>query len=263
MQIKFKIFPLIGIAILLCLPAVLLLGGCGAGGVKPIEDSQSQFKRAMELFNKKKYYEAETEFQRFIYNFPGNTAVDTAQYYLAMCYFDDNDYALAGGEFKKLLTSFPASAFADDAQYRLAMSHYHQSPNYYLDQTDTYIAIEEFLNFLDKYAISEFSDSANFYLKEMRNKLARKTFKAGELYQKLNEYDPAVLYYDRVLDDYADSPFSEEALYHKGECLISLKKDIRARDAFLEYIDKYENGKFHKDATNKLRILEDKPQAKK
>ena len=242
---------------------IVALAGCGAPNVKPIEDPRTQFELARKLFDRGKYFQAESEFQRFIYNFPGNTAIDTAQYLLSMCYYKDKDYALGAGEFKKLLTSFPASDFADDAQYRLAMCHYFQSPGYALDQTDTFIAIEEFSNFLDNYPGSEFEDSVVIYLKDMRDKVAQKTFSTARLYQKLNYFDPAIMYYDRVLEDSPDSPFVPEALFRKGECYIKLEKYIQAREAFLEYIEKYKDQKYYEKATSALRRLEDMPQAEK
>ncbi|MBD3234654.1 MAG: outer membrane protein assembly factor BamD [candidate division Zixibacteria bacterium] len=238
-----------------------IIAGCGSKNVKPVADPDDQLKIAMKLYEKEKYYEAETEFQKFIYNYPGNKAVDTAQYYLGMSYYKDGDYALAAGEFKKFLTSFPASDFADDAQYHLAMSHYHQSPGYELDQSETRLAIDEFLNFLDGYPLSEHADSASVKLTEMRNKLAKKTFKTGRLYQKLNQFDPAILYYNRLITEYPESPYVEESVFRKGECYLKLEKDIKAREAFLEYLNRFENGKYHGDVVDHLRDLEDKPKA--
>jgi len=239
----------------------VIITGCGGHNVKPVADPQTQFDRAMKLYEKEKYYDAETEFQRFIYNYPGNTAVDTAQYYLGLCYYDDDDYALAAGEFNKLLTSFPVSEFSDDAQFKLAMSHYHQSPNYSLDQTDTYIAIDEFLNFVDTYSASELYDSASIYLGELRNKLAKKDFKTARLYQKMKRFDPAITYYSKQLEDYPDSPFSEESTFRVGECYLKIEKDVKAREAFLKYLDNFENGRFHENVVKILRELEDKPKA--
>ena len=242
---------------------ILILNNCGSDNIKPVEDARTQYEQAVKLYNKGKYYQAEIEFQRFIYNYPGNTAVDTAQYYLGMSYYKDKDYGMGAGEFKKLLTSFPASAFTDDAQYRLAMSHYYQSPGYALDQTDTFIAIEEFLNFLDNYPLSDYTDSVSLNLKAMRDKLARKAFSTARLYQKMHQSEPALIYYNKVLNDYTDSPFAAEALYRKGECYIKLGKYELARDALLEFTDNNKDHKYYEKATLILREMEDMPKAEK
>jgi outer membrane assembly lipoprotein YfiO len=143
------------------------------------------------------------------------------------------------------------------------MAHYHQSPDYALDQTDTHIAIDEFLTFLDNYPYSGFADSAVTHLSEMREKLALKNFKAARMYQKMNFYDPAILYYDHVLENYPQSSYSAEALYRKGECLIKLEKYLEARDSFLLYIEEYKDHKYYDDAVAKLREIEDLPKVER
>ena len=252
----------LSICILLVIP-LLAFNGCGSDNVKPVEDARTQFEKATKLYNKGKYYQAEIEFQHFIYNYPGNTAVDTAQYYLGMCYYKDKDYALGAGEFKKLLTSFPASAFADDAQFRLAMCHYFQSPGFALDQTDTIIAIEEFLNFLDNYPLSDLADSVSANLIELRNKLAKKSFNTARLYQKMNRTEPAIVYYNKVIDNYTDSPYAAESLYRKGECFKKLGKFSQAADALLEFVDNNKDHKYYEKAVAMLREMEDMPKAEK
>lgn len=249
------------------IPLSIIIGGaligCGSRYVKQHLGARDQYEYAMNLYKKEKYYQAAIEFQKFVYSFPGNNEVDTAQYYLGMCYYKDEDYALGAGEFKKILTSFPASEFADDAQYRLAMCHYYQSPKYSLDQTDTYIAIDEFLNFIDNFPASEYQDSAVIYLKELRNKLARKALANGRLYQGLNKYESAIVYYDMLLDRYPESPYAADALYRKGECLLVLEKYMEAREVFLEYLDRYQDHKFHDKTISILRDLENMPKAEK
>ncbi|MBD3169203.1 MAG: outer membrane protein assembly factor BamD [candidate division Zixibacteria bacterium] len=238
-----------------------ILAGCGGSNVKPVLDAEDQLKLATQLYEDGKYLKAESEFQRFIYNYPGNNAVDTAQFYLAMSYYMDKDYTLAAGEFNKVLTLFPSSEFADDSQYRLAMCHYHQSPHFALDQTDTEIAIENFMTFLDYYPFSEHADSANVYLTEMRDKLAKKAFRTARLYQKLKRFEPAVIYYDKVIDLYPESPYVPESVYRKAECYLELEQYEDARQALFEFIDTFKDHEFYKEATEKLRKLEDLPRA--
>ncbi len=250
---------MIFIALLIFTFAISVVGfyGCGAENIKPVASAKDQLKRAMDLYNKKKYYKAEIEFQKFVYNYPGVGAVDTAQFYLAMSYYKDKDYALAAGEFKRFLSSFPSSEFSDDAQYRLAMSHYHQSPSYPLDQTETYMAINGLISFLDTYPNSGYADSASVHLQELRNKLSHKLFSTGRLYQKMGYYDPAIMYYNKLLEDYPNSPFAEESVFRAGECYLKLEKYIPAREKLLSYVDSYKNGKFHKKAVSLLRKIED------
>jgi len=107
------------------------------------------------------------------------------------------------------------------------------------------------------YPSSGYADSASVHLQELRNKLSHKLFSTGRLYQKMGYYDPATMYYNKLLEDYPNSPFAEESVFRAGECYLKLEKYIPAREKLLSYVDSYKDGKFHKKAVSLLRKIED------
>jgi nicotinate-nucleotide adenylyltransferase len=215
----------------------ILLGLLGCGH-KPtlVLSVNEQFKVAKQYYDRNKYYKAQQEFEKLIYTYPGNTIIDTAQYYLSMSQYGQKDYIIAAGEFERLLASYPQSEFADDAQYQIGMCHYKMSPKYQLDQTETEQAIEAFQTFLGNFIGSPLAEDARNRIRELENKLAQKKFMTGLLYLKLGDYEPAMTYFWTVRDDFSSTDWAVQAIYYTGESLYGQKKYDRALETFQAFV---------------------------
>lgn len=237
------------------LTAVLLFS-CSRGGFKSQAPPRDQFKSAMELYNKNDNFKAQMAFQRIIYSFAGQTFIDTAQYYLAMSFFRMKDYPESITEFRRLLSAYPVSAFADDAQYHIALCYYQQSPKYYHDQSDTYDAIDEFSIFLSRYPRSPLKDEAQVKLTELYDKLAKKLYKSGELYLKMHDYEPALIYFQQVRDNYPNTEWARYSLYYSGEALKGKGQLSDALETFQNYVLAFPDSKLAKKAREKITELQ-------
>lgn len=105
-------------------------------------------------------------------------------------------------------------------EYKLAMCYYQQSPRYRLDQTPTRRAIELFQLFNTKYPDSELVVESAERIDELRNKLARKAYEAGEFYLRTDRYLASTIYFDQVIDQYPESIWAERALLKQIETYI-------------------------------------------
>jgi outer membrane protein assembly factor BamD len=221
------------------LPGLLALCAiisCSKGVTKGDLTPHDQFDKAMALYQKEDFLKAQGEFQKVIYGYPGLTFIDTAQYYLAMSFYHISSYPEAIGEFRKLTTTYPASPLADDAQYYLAMAHYKESPSYSHEQTETYAAVDEFGIFLDKYSDSPLADSARMELDRLYDKLAKKLFKSGELYLRLNDYEPAIIYFGQVRDNYSNTDWAKDSFFYTGVAQMKQGKKPEALETFQNFV---------------------------
>ncbi len=225
---------LVGIAAGLLLAVSVL--SCSRGAVNEQEPPRQQFDRAMEYYNNGKYFKAQMALKRLTFSFPGQTFIDTAQFYLGKSLYELENYPEAVGEFRRLLTAYPSSPFADDALYHIAMCHYSQSPKYSLDQEETFDAIDEFSSFISRYPKSPLQDDAAAKLLELYDKLAKKMFKNGELYLKTHDYEQAVMYFEQVRDNYPNTEWARYALYYTGEALLGLERDSDALETFQNFV---------------------------
>lgn len=215
------------------------------------------FEYAKGLFDKGKYYKAQTEFTVIVLKFSGDPVVDDAQYYLAESYFKLKDYLIAVSEYQKLINDYPESPYVPLAQFKKAMAYYKISSRPELDQEYTIKALKEFQSFIEEYPKHELKKDAEKFIFELRLKLAKKKFIAATTYRKMGIYDSAVIYYDIILEQYYDTPEAVKALFWKGMCLYEMKKYIEARVVFSTFIEKYPSHRYSRKAKKLVEKITD------
>ena len=200
---------------------------------------EQRMQEAIELFNKRKYLDARTQFRVITLSHGGSQLADKAQFYLAECHYALKEYILSSAEYERLLKVYPNSEFRDDAKYKLGMSYFQLSPKYSLDQEYTLKAIEHFQEFLEEHHSSEYTPEVEKKLSEARGKLAHKLFAAADQYRKMGELSAAIIYYQMVLDKYYDSDYAADAQYWVGECYRKQKHYDLAAVEFEKFMQKF------------------------
>ncbi|GAB4313811.1 MAG: hypothetical protein Kow0074_00500 [Candidatus Zixiibacteriota bacterium] len=203
------------------LPVILsgmLLLQCSGSTPPPVSDARSGFETGMRLFEDEKWDDARLAFETVVFNYPGSSIVDSAQYMLAMSYYRQGDPILAAAEFQRVHMQYPTSTLVDDADYMRALCLLEAAPSHIgLDQEKTREAVNEIQLFKDSHPLSEYVPKADSLLRVAYGRLSEKDFKTGVLYQKLGQYQAAQIYFQGMIDRYPESPLVPEALYRMGE----------------------------------------------
>ncbi len=247
-----------GLTFILSMLLIFSLFGCygkkfSMSGLTPEE----QFDYAMKFFDHRDYYNAKMQFSIVVLNNPGHRITGKAQYYLGESYYYLKDYILAVGEYQKLIKSLPSSEYVDDAFFKIGMCYYKLAPVYGLDQDYTQKAITQFQLFLEEYPDSKLREQVEKMLSECRDKLAKKEYKAGDLYRKMGYYRAAIISFDSVLEKYYDTPFSDDALYWKGESYRRMGEWEQAKEAFNALLTKHPQSPYVFKAKLKLNSIKD------
>jgi outer membrane protein assembly factor BamD len=229
---KLLIFILIPISI-------YLLTGCGGSIDTATLTPEEHYEYAKSLYDDEDYEEAINQFQSIVLQYPGSTVNDDAQYYLGMTYFNRGEYLLSAYEYSRLIKNIPASSYVPMAQFMLAESYYQLSPSYKLDQVYSKKALEEFQVFIDFFPTDPKAEEAERKIYEMNMKLAEKEFQSAYIYEKMEYYNAAIMYYDYVKDTYHDTEFAEMALYNKIMILLLKERETEALRNIALYINKY------------------------
>lgn len=225
------------VTLLLSLGILTLMSGCGPGPPKAKLDAEDQFLLAKEKYDHRKYLEAQTEFQKLIWNFPGSDYVDEAQFHLAECLFHQEDFPAAIHEYQRLLSNYSQSPLADAAQYKVALCYYKESLPAQLDQEFTHKVIQELRIFLEDYPNSEYVPEAQKLLLAARTKLAKKEYFNGHLYYRMGEYSAAIIYFEEILNDYSDTKWADDTQFAIGECQQSQKKWEQALESYRKVLE--------------------------
>ena len=217
---------------------LLLISVIGCGGKQTLNtlSSKELFDLGKEQFDKEKYLKAITHFQTLVYNYPGESVVDTVQYYLAMSYFKNEDYPLANVEFNRLAVNYPASTYAEDAIFMKAVCLFEGTPTHSgLDQSDLYTAIKQFEEFIIDFPESNVLGEAQKYLHIAHTRLAKKTYDSGIVYQRIGTYKSAEIYFQKVVDEYTDTEYAPLATYGLAEMKYKMKEYKLAQEKFSDF----------------------------
>jgi outer membrane protein assembly factor BamD len=222
---------------------MMVMLGCAKSARRELPSAQESWQKALDLFERERYYSAQTLLKDIVLNYSGSSIIDSAQFYLARTSYELRDFIVAAEEFHRTGSLYPSSPLSGHASYYEALCNYQLSPQFALDQEYTNKAFDAFQRFLEDYPNHVLADSAYKYIGLCREKLARKEYAAADLYFTLGEYASAVLYSDQLLTDYYDTSFSESAQFLKSRSYFELKNWTRAKHELDTYLSKYEHGK--------------------
>lgn len=204
-----------------------------------------KYEKAVEYYNDGEYEKAYPLFDELLVLYRGSEKAADVYYYYAMCSFEMGDFILGAYHFKNFAKTFPSHPKTEMAYYMVGYCHYLESPDFSLDQDYTYKAINDLQLFANLYPSSDMLLSTNELIEELRAKLERKSFERAMQYFHMEYYQSAVVSFNNVIDDYPDTEFREEALFHKciaayrlAENSISekqLQRYIESRTAYLEF----------------------------
>jgi outer membrane protein assembly factor BamD len=204
-----------------CIVFCLVVLGC-AGGMPSIPDSSDAIlARGDQYFERGKYYQAQELFKAFIERFAGHDRSDYAQFMLAESYFHQDEFALAAVEYRILVTNYGYSEYVDEGFFREALCNYRQSPKPALDQTKAHEALSQLEQFVQVYRTSPLVPEAERYIGEIREKLARKALENATFYIDRKLYVSALIYLDKIIENYPGNRYWVEAKYLKAKVLFT------------------------------------------
>jgi outer membrane protein assembly factor BamD len=220
--------------------AAIYINGCGGPAMKAAPTAIGQFTQAKKDFDKKHFLSAIEGFQKVVFNFPGSTLVDTAQYYLGLSQYYNDDYELAVVEFNRLIMNYPKSNWVDDAQYMAGICYYKNTPKHHaLDQEDMKKAIKTMEDFIVDNPDSPLIEDARKIILEARTKLAYKEYDSGLFYFKIEELKAATIYFQLVVDEYTDTEYGAKALYKLAEIAYKEARFPEALEKFNNFMSVY------------------------
>ena len=207
-------------------------------------DVDAKYEAAFQYFNEGKYSKAATLFESMAVLTNGTERDDTVRYYWGLSNYKFKDYYTAETNFEKFIENYPRSPFASDARYLRIDCLYRQTLRYELDQAPTYKAMnaisEYILEFPDNTHMKECKDM----LEEMNARLDKKAYEAAKLYYKMEDYLASRVAFRNVLKDDADNIYREDILYliaMSSYKYAQLSVPEKQRERYLIFVDDYFN----------------------
>lgn len=140
----------------------------------------------------------------------------------AFAYHEGALFAESRSSAERYLEFFPADVDAPYAQFLIALSYYDQIVDIGRDQANTFEALQEMRDIIERYPDSEFAQSAQLKFELALDHLAGKEMEVGRYYLNRDHYMAAINRFRVVVEDYQTTTHTPEALHRLVEAYLSL-----------------------------------------
>jgi outer membrane protein assembly factor BamD len=246
----------------------LSIAGCKSRfeKIRLSNDVAKKYQEAMRLYNKKDYSKALILFEDLSQKYRGRSEAEELNYHYALTLYNLKDYTTARFQFKYFADTYPTSKYAEECRYLGAYCYYLDSPDFSLDQENTYKAIDAMQLFINLYPKSERVAEASKYIANLRGKLEDKAFENAKMYYELGDYDisnykSAVIALKNAQIDFPDIKYAEEMdmLIVKSQYMYAKESyEFRQEDRFTEaitYADEFLEGHPESKLVNEVKDL--------
>lgn len=203
-----------------------VLVSCG-GSEDAVETvtAEERFDRGMAEFEDEDYLDAITQFETLLLQDPASDRADDAQFYLAESYYRDGEYFTAAFQYSRVLTDFRGSPYYKRALFMTGECYYEVAPKYQRDQKRTERAISQYEAFIGYFPNDSLTGVARERISDLREKLAQRDYSVAEGYFARNEYEAAAIYFQRVVDRYPETTWSQQAAARLGDAQARAEMD--------------------------------------
>jgi outer membrane protein assembly factor BamD len=217
-----------------------MLSSCAGGMPKVPAKPDDVLVRADELLKKGKHLQAVALYQKFLESYVGNERADYAQFKLGEAYLEGEEYELAAVEYQVLIANYGYSEWVDEALFQTGVCLWRQAPRPERDQQKSVDALSRFGQFLQTYPDHPLAPEARKYVEDIHGRLAEKALTSARWYYRRKEPKAALIYCDKVIEEFPGNKWWAQAMYLKGLILIDRGQNEEAIAQFtrlLEYPD--------------------------
>jgi tetratricopeptide (TPR) repeat protein len=184
------------------------------------------------IYSKQKDYDnARVNYELALQNTPDRNLQAEIQYAIGLTYYDQGDYENAVQSYNRLLEGYPESKFIPDAKLGIA---------------DSYAKLENWVEAAPAYerAISEHEDRTDYIsyathqIGESYYHLATNRKENGETDQAKQDFENALIWYRKVIDNFSTDPVAPHSLYGAVWVLNELGRKDELETVARELIEK-------------------------
>ena len=243
---------------------VVIFSSCGEyNKILKSTNYEYKYEAAKNYFAKGQYGRSATLLNELITILKGTDKAEESLYMLGMSYYNQKDYSTASHTFITYYSTYPRGTYTELARFHSGKALYLDSPEPRLDQSGTYMAIQELQMFMEYFPQSTKKLEAQEMIFTLQDKLVMKEYISAKLYYNManymgNNYLSCVITAQNALKDYPYTYLREDlsmlvlrAKYEMAVHSIDERKDERYREAIDEYYafkNEFPESKYLKEA---------------
>ena len=144
-------------------------------------------------------------------NLPFSDIADDAQFRIGLCYEKMKKNNLAIDAYRELLRKYQESELRDDAKYRIGMCSFNLSKGAEYDQAAAENAKDTFVEFLNEFPDSNRTEEVKSRIVQLKDREAKGSYDIALYYDKIKQYNAAIIYYEKVIRNYPESSLAGAA----------------------------------------------------
>ena len=208
-------------------------------------DVDAKYEAAMDYFNNKKFQRAAQLFESMAVLTNGTSRDDTVQYYWGLSNYRNKDFYTAESNFARFVQNFPLSPFAPEAEFYRLDCLYRATYRWELDQNPTRSCMAAISEFMRSHPDDRVHLKAcDAMMRDLQERLDRKDFEAGRQYYNMEDYPAARVKLRNVLKTNADNLYREDVLYYTAMAsyhYARLSVWQKQQERYLTFVDDYLN----------------------
>jgi len=207
-------------------------------------DVDKKYAAAFDYFNNGKFQKSAQLFESLSVLTKGFPKEDTVLFYWGLSNYRYKDYYTAETNFTRFISDFPVSPFASDARYLRIDCLYRSTLRYELDQTPTRTAITAIEQYMAEYPNNLHGDVCKKMLDDLNERLDRKAYESAKLYYRMEDYLAARVAFKNVLKENSENRYREQILYYTAMSsykYASLSIESKQKERYMTFVDDYLN----------------------
>lgn len=230
-----------------------LVAGCVGGMPKVPATPDAVLERAQDYQRRGKNIQAAALYQEFLERYAGHERADFAQFMLAETHYADGDYAIAAVEYQVVIGNYGYSEYVDDALFKVGVCYWKEAPRAERDQQKSIDALSRFNQYRQTFPEGEHAPEVEKYVREINERLARKEYDAARWYFRQKNGTAALIYCDKIIENYPDNPYWARALLLKGDILLRRGQNEDAIRQYTRVLENPDDSALKRDAEAKIR----------
>ncbi|MBQ6953265.1 MAG: outer membrane protein assembly factor BamD [Bacteroidales bacterium] len=230
-------------------------------------DVDAKYQAAMELYNNQKFTKAAQLFESMAILTSGTARDDTVQFYWGMSNYRNKDFYTAESNFARFVQNFPRSPFTADAEFYRLDCMYRATYRWELDQMPTRSCMASISEYMREHPDDDAHlQACQSMMADLQDRLDRKDFEAGRQYYQMEDYPAARVKLRNVLKTNADNNYREDVLYYTAMASyhyarLSVWQKQRERylvfvDDYLNFVGEYPESHYRKELDNLYRRVQ-------
>ena len=226
----------------------------------PGEADQILLERGNAALKERRWATARQYFSELLESYPQSPLRAEAKLGVGDTFLGENNsasYVYAQNEYREFLAFYPTNPRADYAQMQLGMVHFNQMLNPQRDQTETKETIKEFQTFAERYPNSPLMPQVKQHLRESKDRLSDWDMQVGNFYLGIKLYSSAEQRYRHVLEVDPEYTRRDSLYFHLAETLQKSEKKAEALPYYERLIKEYEQSEYLEEARRRIDLLKD------